>query len=617
MVRMRGGPDRRCSRPMADLPGTGIGIAVEGLENRSRRHNICIRGAPTGAEKEDFGEFVKALFRSILGPDDIREITLDRVRRAGRPGGTGDRPPDILACRRQEFKPITEHLWANSTSYSWGHHFRLMFCWEDQLRQLKLALEAHRILHLEEVERDVGTRAEAAAGERLCWRRKERKRKQQRPTTTEQVLERQSTYTRIDFFLASPEFTSRISETTIEPLALTDHAPITLVACLDVGRVGTPSWRFRDTILQSRVVEETLRCAITDYLSFSDDGRTSLDTLWEGLKAVVRGEVMSLSSKDNKVRREQRAVLEQKVAALERSHKYTGTPRVWRELEKARQQLKWLDWDRAEYAVVRLKHKYYTGSNRCGKLLAHRLRAQCSAMAIKMIRSPSEGEVRMDDQMAEVFAEYYGELYATDAGCGVDPAPFLADSNITPLGERDASSLDQPITVEEVISAISRLKAGKSPGPDGFMTLFYKTFCPELVPPLARLFNSFRMSGALTPSMLEATIAVIHKPGKDPEECASYRPISLLNIDAKLFIGILAHRLNPYMPGFIDPDQAGFIPHRQWPGSNAFIVDLGLLSKLMDSVLAVSDWSRNATGVSALPFTFCAVYGAFCPAPAL
>ncbi|KAJ1181230.1 hypothetical protein NDU88_006439 [Pleurodeles waltl] len=63
--------------------------------------------------------------------------------------------------------------------------------------------------------------------------------------------------------------------------------------------------------------------------------------------------------------------------------------------------------------------------------------------------------------------------------------------------------------------------------------------------------------------MLDATIAVIHKPGKDPEECASYRPISLLNIDAKLFTGILAHRLNYYMPGLIDPDQAGFIPHRQ------------------------------------------------------
>ncbi|KAJ1140200.1 hypothetical protein NDU88_006558 [Pleurodeles waltl] len=125
-------------------------------------------------------------------------------------------------------------------------------------------------------------------------------------------------------------------------------------------------------------MEESLRRAITDYLSLNDDGNTRLETLWETLKVVVRGEVMSLSARDNRARREQRAVLEQKVAALERSHKSTGAARIWRELEKMRQQLRRLDWERAEYAIVRLKHKYYIGSNRCGKLLAHRLRARSS-----------------------------------------------------------------------------------------------------------------------------------------------------------------------------------------------------------------------------------------------
>ncbi|KAJ1145803.1 hypothetical protein NDU88_012087 [Pleurodeles waltl] len=83
--------------------------------------------------------------------------------------------------------------------------------------------------------------------------------------------------------------------------------------------------------------------------------------------------------------------------------------------------------------------------------------------------------------------------------------------------------------------------------------------------------------------MLDATIAVIPKPVKDPEECASYRPISLLNIDAKLFTGILAHRLNYYMPGLVDPDQAGFIPHRQCSDNTKRL--LHLLDK--------TDWSRR------------------------
>ncbi|KAJ1181228.1 hypothetical protein NDU88_006438 [Pleurodeles waltl] len=162
-------------------------ITVEALENRLRRHNIQIRGVPAGAEKEDIGDFVVELFRSLLGLEETREITLDRVHRVGRAGGAGDRPPDILACvhsyglkesilhrarnlpqvhfrghtlqlfqdlsartlhRRRELKPITEHLRAHDVTYSWGHPFHLAFGWEDQLRQVRTVSETNRILCL-------------------------------------------------------------------------------------------------------------------------------------------------------------------------------------------------------------------------------------------------------------------------------------------------------------------------------------------------------------------------------------------------------------------------------------------------------------------------------------
>lgn len=44
--------------------------------------------------------------------------------------------------------------------------------------------------------------------------------------------------------------------------------------------------------------------------------------------------------------------------------------------------------------------------------------------------------------------------------------------------------------------------------------------------------------------MSEAVVVVIPKPGKDPKLCSSYRPISLLNIDAKILTKILVNRLN-------------------------------------------------------------------------
>ena len=59
-----------------------------------------------------------------------------------------------------------------------------------------------------------------------------------------------------------------------------------------------------------------------------------------------------------------------------------------------------------------------------------------------------------------------------------------------------------------------------------------------------------------------ATIVVLPKPGHPPEHCASYRPISLINSDLKIFAKILANRLLPVLPRLIHSDQCGFMPAR-------------------------------------------------------
>lgn len=60
--------------------------------------------------------------------------------------------------------------------------------------------------------------------------------------------------------------------------------------------------------------------------------------------------------------------------------------------------------------------------------------------------------------------------------------------------------------------------------------------------------------------MEEAVIVLINKPGKDLLECESYRPISLLNVNAKIFVKVLANCLPSVIEDLTHVDQTGFMP---------------------------------------------------------
>lgn len=55
----------------------------------------------------------------------------------------------------------------------------------------------------------------------------------------------------------------------------------------------------------------------------------------------------------------------------------------------------------------------------------------------------------------------------------------------------------------------------------------------------------------------EARIIVLPKLGKDPKEVGTYRPISLLNHEAKIFASILARSLNIFISKYVNIDQSG------------------------------------------------------------
>lgn len=169
------------------------------------------------------------------------------------------------------------------------------------------------------------------------------------------------------------------------------------------------------------------------------------------------------------------------------------------------------------------------------------------------------------------FREYYAQLYKLPATLtGHTPlrkveciTQYLEEALTPQLSKQISQQLDRPIGLTEIEAIIKDLPQRTSPGPDRLTNAYYRTFSHLLSARMCTYFNTLASGTTPPKEALMGHITVLPKEGKDPSIPSSYRLISLLNTDIKIFAKVLANRLKLVLPTVIHTDQTSFITGRE------------------------------------------------------
>lgn len=138
------------------------------------------------------------------------------------------------------------------------------------------------------------------------------------------------------------------------------------------------------------------------------------------------------------------------------------------------------------------------------------------------------------------------------------------------LTPRHQDALNHPITIDEVIAVLHRLKSWKAAGVDGIPVDFFKIFICSLVrenaavKALTRVCNHMFERGEVPTVWRVAVVVSIFKKG-DPTVTGNYRGISLMDSTLKVLLSILTSRLQSALEanGMVVREQAGFRPREE------------------------------------------------------
>lgn len=250
------------------------------------------------------------------------------------------------------------------------------------------------------------------------------------------------------------------------------------------------SWTLNKSLLESGLIKREVMDEIKAYLLCNDTQECKVSTVWDALKAMLRGVLISKATFLKRQWEDKRCQLYSTIKQLEKEHKAKGGTAIYARLLRECRKLELLETEKIKKNLVFLKQQYWHNLPKSLKLLAWTVKQRKVENVVHTLRTLSGALVGTAPEILEEFERYYASLYSSTLPDTRDQEKYFGNKTLIQQLTADHSELlDVPIMQEEIKKAIGGMKTGKAAGPDGYPAEFFKTFLNILLPPL----ESFRI----------------------------------------------------------------------------------------------------------------------------
>ena len=175
--------------------------------------------------------------------------------------------------------------------------------------------------------------------------------------------------------------------------------------------------------------------------------------------------------------------------------------------------------------------------------------------------------VEDNEEVNKALFNFYKNLYKEE--CEVsqriasDKCNEFLDKTLPKISLAQSQECDRRISKEEVRNILFHgLNRKKSPGNDGLTVGLLQVLWELLEPYFMDCIHEAIEKGELSNSQRQGIVKLIEKKGTDRRHIENWRPISLLNVDTKIYSKILATRIKVVLPSIISEEQTAFISGR-------------------------------------------------------